>query len=67
MLKKRKKKLEDLDINELKKIEPRLTTEVMKVFNLKNSVKSNQQNQTGGIINKEKPIHISNVRVVENG
>ena len=33
----------------------------------KRHVKPNQQNQTGGIINKEKPIHISNVRVVENG
>ncbi len=40
MLKKRKKKLEDLNINELKKIEPKLTEAVMKVFNVKNSVNS---------------------------
>ena len=37
---KKKKKLEDLNIDELKKIEPKLTNEVMKVFNLKNSIKS---------------------------
>ena len=37
---KRKKKLEDLSLLELKKIEPRLTEEVKKVFNLKNSVNS---------------------------
>ena len=29
--------------------------------------KPNQQNQSGGIVNKEKPIHISNVKVVGNG
>ena len=40
MLKKEKKKLEDLSLLELKKIEPRLTEEVKKVFNLKNSVNS---------------------------
>merc|ERR1711991_1235944 len=37
---KKKKRLEDLDILELKKIEPKLTEEVLKVFNLKNSINS---------------------------
>ena len=37
---KKKKRLEDLDIFELKKIEPKLTESVMDVFNLKNSVNS---------------------------
>ncbi len=37
---KKKKNLEDLDIIELKKIEPRLTDAVLKVFNLKNSINS---------------------------
>jgi argininosuccinate lyase len=37
---KKKKKLNELSIEELKKIEPRLTIEVLKVFNLKNSVNS---------------------------
>ena len=37
---KKKKKLKDLNIIDLKKIEPKLTNEVMKVFNLKNSVNS---------------------------
>ena len=37
---KKKKNLEDLHINELKKIEPKLTEDVKKVFNLKNSVNS---------------------------
>ena len=37
---KTKKKLEDLKIEELKKIEPKLTSEVLKVFNLKNSINS---------------------------
>ncbi len=37
---KKKKRLEDLDIIELKKIEPKLTEEVMKVFSLKNSINS---------------------------
>ena len=37
---KKKKRLEDLDITELKKIEPKLTEEVIKVFNLKNSINS---------------------------
>ena len=35
-----KKKLEDLNIKELKKIEPKLTEEVIKIFNLKRSVNS---------------------------
>ncbi len=33
-------KLEDLSIKDLKKIEPKLTEEVLKIFNLKNSVNS---------------------------
>ncbi|MDA7572763.1 argininosuccinate lyase [Candidatus Pelagibacter sp.] len=36
----KKKKLSELSIDELKKIEPKLTTEVLKVFELKNSVNS---------------------------
>ena len=40
MAEKKKKKLEELNITELQKVEPRLTEEVMKVFNLKNSVNS---------------------------
>ena len=34
------KKLEELNINQLKKIQPRLSEDVLKVFNLKNSVNS---------------------------
>ena len=37
---KKKKKLRELDIEELKKIEPKLTNDVLKVFDLKNSVNS---------------------------
>ena len=37
---KRNKKLNELNIEELKKIEPKLTTEVLKIFNVKNSVNS---------------------------
>ena len=37
---KKKKKLDELSIQELKKIEPKLTIDVLKVFNLKNSVNS---------------------------
>ena len=37
---KKKKKLNELSINELKKIEPKLTIDVLKIFNLKNSVNS---------------------------
>ena len=37
---KKKKKLKELKIDELKKIEPRLTNDVLKVFDLKNSVNS---------------------------
>jgi len=36
----KKKKLNELSIEELKKIEPKLTIEVLKIFNLKNSVNS---------------------------
>ena len=37
---KNKKKLEELSIDELKKIEPKLSADVLKVFDLKNSVNS---------------------------
>jgi len=37
---KKNKKLDELNIEELKKIEPKLTIDVLKVFNLKNSVNS---------------------------
>jgi argininosuccinate lyase len=37
---KKNKKLNELSVEELKKIEPKLTTEVLKVFNVKNSVNS---------------------------
>ncbi|MDB9746703.1 argininosuccinate lyase [Candidatus Pelagibacter sp.] len=37
---KKKKKLRELKIEELKKIEPKLTSEVLKVFDLKNSINS---------------------------
>ena len=37
---KKKKKLSELTLEELKKIEPRLTNDVLKVFDLKNSVNS---------------------------
>ena len=37
---KKKKKLKELKIDELKKIEPKLTNDVLKVFDLKNSINS---------------------------
>jgi argininosuccinate lyase len=37
---KKKKKLKELTVEELKKIEPKLTHEVLKIFNLKNSINS---------------------------
>ena len=37
---KKKKKLNELRIEEFKKIEPRLTTDVLRVFSLKNSINS---------------------------
>ena len=37
---KKKKKLHELKIDELKKIEPKLTSDVLKVFDLKNSINS---------------------------
>ena len=40
MAEKKKKNLNELTLGELKKIEPNLTSEVLKVFNLKNSVNS---------------------------
>ena len=38
--KKKKKSLKELKIDELKKIEPNLTNDVLKVFDLKNSINS---------------------------
>ena len=43
---KKKKKLAELHINELQKIEPKLTSDVLKVFDLKYSV--NSKNSYGG-------------------
>ena len=37
---KKRKKLKDLKIEELKKIEPKLSNEVLKIFDLKNSINS---------------------------
>ena len=37
---KKRKKLNELSIEELKKIEPKLTTEVLKIFDVKNSINS---------------------------
>jgi argininosuccinate lyase len=37
---KKKKKLDELKLEELRKIEPKLTSDVLKVFNLNNSVNS---------------------------
>jgi argininosuccinate lyase len=37
---KKKKKLDELKLDELKKIESKLTSDVLKVFNLNNSVNS---------------------------
>ena len=45
---KKGKKLEELNILELKKIEPKLTNEVMKIFSLKNSV--NSKKSYGGTV-----------------
>ena len=40
MPKRKKKKLKELKIEELKIIEPKLTSDVLKVFDLKNSINS---------------------------
>ena len=40
MLKDEKKKLNELTLEELKKIEPKLKEDVLKVFNLTNSINS---------------------------
>ena len=40
MAENKRKKLEDLTLVELKKVEPKLTEDVLKVFNLKNSINS---------------------------
>ena len=37
---KKNKKLNELSFDELKKVEPKLTIEVLKIFNVKNSVNS---------------------------
>ncbi len=39
-MQKKQKDLDELTIQELKKVEPKLTPEVLKVFNLNNSVNS---------------------------
>ena len=36
----KKKRLDELSLEDLKKIEPKLTSDVLKVFNLRNSVDS---------------------------
>jgi argininosuccinate lyase len=43
---KNNKQLEELSIGEIKKIEPKLSNDILKVFNLKNSV--NSKNSYGG-------------------
>ncbi len=40
MQKRKKKKLDNLSLDELKKIIPKLTKDVLKVFDLKNSINS---------------------------
>ena len=40
MAEKKKKKLNELSLEELKKIEPKLNDDVLKVFDLKNSINS---------------------------
>ena len=40
MQKKKNKRLDQLNLDEIKKIEPKLNAEVLKVFNLKSSIKS---------------------------
>ena len=39
-MQKKKKKIKRIKIEELKKIEPKLTNDVLKVFDLKNSINS---------------------------
>ena len=53
---KKKKKLEDLTIVELKKVEPKLTEEVLKVFNLKNSINSKKSYGGAAFANIKKMI-----------
>ena len=40
MQKQKKKRFDELSIKEIKKIEPKLNEEVLKIFDLKNSIKS---------------------------
>ena len=53
---KKRKKLEDLTIMELKKIEPKLTEDVLKVFNLKNSINSKKSYGGTAFVNIKKMI-----------
>ena len=52
-----KKKLEELNMQELKKIEPKLNEAVMKVFNLRNSVKSKTSYGGTSFLNIKKMIN----------
>ena len=53
---KNKKRLSDLKINEINKIEPKLTIDVFKVFDLKNSINSKTSNGGTSIDNIKKMI-----------
>ena len=53
---KKKKKLHQLDLKDLKKIEPKLTSEVMKVFDLKYSVNSKKSFGGTSFVNIKKMI-----------
>ena len=53
---KKKKKLRELKIEELKKIEPRLTSDVLNVFNLENSINSKKSYGGSSFVNIKKMI-----------
>ncbi len=53
---KKKKKLSDLKIDELKKIEPKLTNDVLKVFDIKNSINSKKSYGGTAFVNIKKMI-----------
>ena len=53
---KKKKKLRELKIEELKKIEPRLTSDVLKVFDLENSINSKKSYGGTSFVNIKKMI-----------
>jgi argininosuccinate lyase len=55
---KKKKKLKELTIEELKKIEPKLTHEVLKIFDLKNSINSKKSYGGTSFENVKKMISI---------